>query len=74
MNPIAAGLLHVLSGLSLTGWGAGSRAGEAKKPRRRVQGPSARLGLLRRALDADTQPATLPAGREGARPPLVAAA
>jgi hypothetical protein len=64
----ALGLLHVMVGPSLTGCGAGSRAGEAKKSRRRVQGPSARLGLLRRALEADPHPVTLPARREGARP------
>ena len=71
---LAVGLLHVLVGPSLTGSGAGSRAGEAKKPRRRVQGPSARLGLLRRALEADPEPVTIAAGREGARPPQVTAA
>ena len=74
MNPIAVGLLHVLAGRSLTGWGAGSRAEEPKKPRRRVQGPSARMGLLRRAIDADSEPVTIAAGREGARPPQVTAA
>jgi hypothetical protein len=67
MNP--RGLLHVLAGPSLAGSGAGSRAEEAQKSRRRAQGPSARLGLLRRALEAAPEPATLPGRREGARPP-----
>jgi hypothetical protein len=71
MNP--RGLLHVLTA-SLAGSGAGSRAEEANKPRRRVQGPAARLGLGRRALDADPEPATLAGRREGARPPCRSAA
>ena len=62
----ALGILHVLSGRSLTGSGAGSRVGEAQKSGRWVQGPSAHLGLLRRALEADPEPVTLLAGREGA--------
>jgi hypothetical protein len=70
----AAGLLHVLAGLSLTGSGAGSRAVEAQKSRRWVQCPAARWGLLRRALDADPEPVTLAGRREGARPPQVAGA
>jgi hypothetical protein len=70
----AAGLLHVLAADPWTGGAGGSRAEEAKKSRRRVQGPTARLGLLRRALDAAAEPVTLPAWREGARPPQAAAA
>jgi hypothetical protein len=71
---IALGLLHVLGAHVLAGGGAGSRAGEAKKSGRWVQGPAARSGLLRRALDAPVEPVTLVARREGARPPLGAAA
>jgi hypothetical protein len=66
---VAAGLLHVLAADPLTAGGAGSRAGEAQKSRRWVQGPAARLGLLRRALDADPAAVTLRARREGVRPP-----
>jgi len=65
---IAPGLLHVLGAHLSAGGGAGSRAGEAKKSGRGVQGPAARWGLLRRALDADPPPATLGPRREGARP------
>jgi hypothetical protein len=68
MNPL--GLLHVLAAHPWTGGAAGSRAEEAKKSRRRVQDPSARLGLLRRALDTAAEPVTLRARREGAHPPL----
>jgi hypothetical protein len=57
-----------------TGGAGGSRAEEVQKPGRRVQAPSARVGLLRRALDAPAEPVTLPPGREGARPPQVTAA
>ena len=64
----ALGLLHVLAADPWTAGGAGSRVQEAKKSRRRVQGPSARLGLLRRALDAPAEPVTLRARREGAHP------
>jgi hypothetical protein len=67
VNPL--GLLHVLAAHPWTGGAGGSRAGEAKKSGRRVQGPSARLGLLRRALDAAVEPVTLRAWREGARLP-----
>jgi len=67
MNPL--GLLHVLAACPWTGGTGGSRAEEAKKSRRRVQGPAARVGLLRRALDAPVEPVTLRAWREGARPP-----
>ena len=70
----ALGLLHVLAADPWTGGAAGSRAEEAKKPRRRAQGPTARLGLLRRALEAAAEPVTLPARREGARPPHRSAA
>ena len=69
----AQGLLHVLAAFP-SGGGAGSRVFEAKKSRRWVQGPSARLGLLRRALDADPPPETLPARREGAHPRWAAVA
>jgi hypothetical protein len=69
----AFGLLHVLAA-SLAGGGAGSRAAEAKKSRPRVQGPTARGGLLRRALDADPPAVTLRPRREGARPPQAAGA
>ena len=65
----ALGLLHVLAADPSTGGAGGSRAVEAQKSGRRVQGPAARLGLLRRALDADPPAVTLPAGREGAHPP-----
>jgi hypothetical protein len=65
----ALGLLHVLAADPSTGGAGGSRAGEAKKSGRRVQGPSARWGLLRRALDAAVEPVTLRAWREGAHPP-----
>jgi hypothetical protein len=68
------GLLHVLGANVLAGGGAGSRAGEAKKSGRWVQGPAARVGLLRRALDAAPPPATLGPRREGARPLQGAAA
>jgi hypothetical protein len=71
---IALGLLHVLGAHVLAGGGAGSRAGEAKKSGRWVQGPAARSGLLRRALEPDPPPATLGPRREGARPPQGAAA
>jgi hypothetical protein len=64
----ALGLLHVLAADPWTGGAAGSRAQEAKKPRRRAQGPPAGLGLLRRALDAAAEPVTLPARRDGTRP------
>jgi hypothetical protein len=68
------GLLHVLAADPWTGGAAGSRAEEAKKSRRRVQGPTARLGLLRRALDAAAEPVTLRTRREDVRPlPAVAA-
>jgi hypothetical protein len=70
----ALGLLHVLAADPWTGGAAGSRAGEATKSRRRVQGPTALLGLRRRALDAAAEPVTLPARRAGARPPQAAAA
>ena len=70
----AQGLLHVLRAGFPTGGGAGSRVFEAKKSRRGVQGPSARLGLLRRALDADPAPVTLPVRREGAHSIQAAAA
>ena len=66
----AIGFLHVLAADPRTGGVAGSRAEEAKKSCRRAQDPSARLGLLRRALDAAAEPVTLPARREGARPQL----
>jgi len=64
----AVGLLHVVAA-SLSGGGAGSRAEEANKPLPRGAG-SVRLGwgLVRRALDADPAPVTLPARREGAHP------
>jgi hypothetical protein len=58
----------------LTGGAGGSRAGEAQKSCRWVQGPAAREGFLRRALDAVAEPVTLAACREGARPPWGAAA
>jgi hypothetical protein len=70
----ALGLLHVLAADPWTGGAAGSRAEEAQKSDRRAQGPAARLGLLRRALDAAAEPVTLPAWREGARPPQAAGA
>jgi hypothetical protein len=70
----ALGLLHVLEADPWTGGAGGSRAGEAQKSGRWVQGPAARLGLLRRALDAAVEPVTLAGWREGARPPQVAAA
>jgi hypothetical protein len=57
-----------------TGGADGSRAVEAQKSRQWVQGPSARSGLLRRALDAAAEPVTLAACREGARPPFGAVA
>jgi hypothetical protein len=69
----ALGLLQVLAA-SLAGGGAGSRAEEAKKSGPRAQGPTALVGLLRRALDADPAPVTLRPRREGARPPQAAAA
>jgi len=69
----AFGLLLVMAA-SLAGAGAGSRACEAKKSRQWVQGPAARVGLLRRALEADAAPVTLAAWREGARPPQAAGA
>jgi hypothetical protein len=68
MTVLAFGLLHVLAADPWTGGAAGSRAEEAKKSRRRVQGPTVRWGLLRCALDAAAEPVTLPARREGARP------
>jgi hypothetical protein len=74
MTAIAFGLLHVLAADPWTSGAAGSRAEEAKKPGRRVPGPTALLGLHRRALDAAAELVTLPARREGARPPQVAAA
>jgi DNA segregation ATPase FtsK/SpoIIIE-like protein len=58
-------LLDVLAGITSFG-GAGSRAEETQKSRRWVQGPSARLGLLRRALNADPPKETLANRREGA--------
>jgi hypothetical protein len=64
----ALGLLHVLAADPWTGGAAGSRAEEATKSRRRVQGPSARWGLLRRALEAAAEPVTLTAWREDAHP------
>jgi hypothetical protein len=64
----ALGLLHVLAAHLWTGGAGGSRAEEAKKSGRRVQGPAARVGLLRRALDPPVEPVTLRAWREGARP------
>jgi hypothetical protein len=70
----ALGLLHVLAADPWTGGAAGSRAEEAKKSRPRVQGPTALLGLLRRALDAAAEPVTLLAWREGVRPPKVVGA
>ena len=70
----AFGLLHVLAAHPWTGGAGGSRVEEAKKSGRRVQAPTARLGLLRRALDAAVEPVTLRAWREGARPPQAAAA
>jgi hypothetical protein len=75
MTVLALGLLHVLAADPWTGGAAGSRAEEPKKPR--VAGcriRAARWGLLRRALDAAAEPVTLPARREGARPPQAAAA
>jgi hypothetical protein len=57
----ALGLLHVLAADPWTGGAGGSRAEEAKKSGRRAQGPSARLGLVRRALDAPAEPVTLAA-------------
>ena len=66
----AIGFLQVLAADRWTGGVAGSRAEEAKKSCRRAQGPPARLGLLRRALDAAAEPVTLPARREGVRPQL----
>jgi len=65
----ALGLLHVLAVDTWTGGAGGSRAEEAKKSSRRARGPSTRVGLLRRALDAPAEPVTLAARREGARPP-----
>jgi hypothetical protein len=65
----ALGLLHVLAADPWTGGAGGSRAAEAQKSGRREQVPSACLGLLRRALDAPVEPATLRALREGALPP-----
>jgi hypothetical protein len=50
MTVLALGLLHVLGADPWTGSGGGSRAEEANRSRRRVQGPAARWGLLRRAL------------------------
>jgi hypothetical protein len=70
----ALGLLHVLVADPWTGGAGGSRVEEAQKSCRWVQGPSARLGLLRRALDAAAEPVTLAAWREGARPPQAAGA
>jgi hypothetical protein len=52
-----------------TGGAGGSRAEEAQKSGRWVQGPAACWGLLRRALDAPVEPVTLASRREGARPP-----
>ena len=74
MTAIALGLLHVLAADPWTGGAGGSRAEEAKKSRPRVQGPTARRGLLRRALDTDPPAVTLRPRREGARPPQAAAA
>jgi hypothetical protein len=70
----ALGLLHVLEADPWTGGAGGSRAEEAQTSRRWVQGPAARWGLLRRALDAPAEPVTLPAWREGARPTQAAGA
>ena len=70
----ARGLLHVLAGPSLggfRGWVKGRRGPQVPPV---GAGPSARLGLVRRALDADPDPATLPGRREGARPPQTDAA
>jgi hypothetical protein len=64
----ALGLLHVLAADVWTGGAGGSRAGEATKSGRRVQGPAARWGHLRRALEAPVEPVTLRAWREGTRP------
>jgi hypothetical protein len=69
----AVGLLHVLAA-SLTVGRAGSRAVEAQKSDRRVHGPAARWGLLRRALEADPPTVTLRAWREGAHPTWAAGA
>jgi hypothetical protein len=71
---LAVGLLHVLEADPLTGGGTGSRAVEAQNFGHCAQVPAARLDVLRRALDAVVEPVTLPAGREGARPPWVTAA
>jgi hypothetical protein len=66
----ALGLLHVLAANPWTGGAAGSRAEEAKKsPAVGCRIRAARSGLLRRALDPAVEPVTLPARREGARPP-----
>jgi hypothetical protein len=70
----ALGLLHVLAADPWTGGAGGSRTEEAQKSCRWVQGPAARWGLLRRALDAPAEPVTLLAGREGARPAQAAGA
>jgi hypothetical protein len=63
----ALGLLHVLVADVWTGGAGGSRAGEAEKSGRGVQGPAARWGLLRRVLEAPVESVTLRAWREGAR-------
>jgi hypothetical protein len=67
---LAVGLLHVLEADPLTGGGTGSRAIEAQNFGHGMEAPAARLEVLRRALDAVVEPVTLPAGREGARPPF----
>jgi len=66
---LAVGLLHVLEADLLTGGAGGSRVVEAHKPRSRTRVPTGGVGLVCRALDAAVEPVTLPAWREGARPP-----
>jgi len=75
-TPLSAlGRLHDLAAVSSAGGGAGSRAGEAKNSRRRVQGPDGSTeGVLGRALDAAPEPVTLLGRREAARPTPWAAA
>ena len=64
----AAGLLHVVAGPSLTGSGAGSRAEEAKKSGRRVQGPTARVGFFAVPLTQTRNPSHCPVGVKAPAP------
>jgi hypothetical protein len=66
---LAVGLLHVLEAALFTGDAGGSRAVEAQNFGQLAGVRAARVEVVRRALDAPAAPVTLPAGREGARPP-----